>query len=401
MVKDQVFFMNKTIKRTYGSGNKYKLIFLALSVAFFVARSVQMILQVSVNLAYPGATLYLFDFHFYIGTRTFIGSILTLLTPHITYQQIFGLNLFIYVALILSFALLCFHSAQKAISENNNVLFGILLAFITFPYSLLQYANWIGAYDLYLCLFAVLGVLTALSKHAHWLFPLICVMAIFTHYSFVFAYFPAIFAVHLYCAFIEKEKKSRILSATTAFLSSFITAVYCAFFANNTIKMTRSELLAYMESRLEMPVGNERYIDAYYFNDDVIGMIGALRSNITDQDFLKNFTLFFLPIMLCFCLLWCNYIIKTNKNQIIPCLCFLVAAAVNTALIFIIPEYPRWQTAAALSQFIIFFVLIKKEDSFVINFLKHLNKLDVDVWFIIYVVFVTLASLAIKPYDAL
>lgn len=391
--------MNKIANNTHKSKQKYKLIFLALASTFFIVRATQMVCQVSADLAYPAATLYLFDYNFYIGTRTFIGSILTLLTPTITYQQIFGVNLFVYIALIFSFLFLWIHTAKKAISENDNILFVISLAFITMPYSLLQYSCWVGAYDVYLCIFAVLGALTALSKHGHWLFPLICIMAIFTHYSFVVAYFPAVFAVHLYCIFTDKDKKGRIFSATTAFISSFVSSVYCVFFANNTIKMNRSDLLSYMESRLGMPAGNERYIDAYYFNDDVADMIWTLQSNVFDQGFLKNFIFFFLPIMLFFCLLWYHYIIKSSKKQIIPLLCFLGSAALNIVLIFLIPEYPRWYSAAMLSQFIIFFVLIKKEDNFITDFLKRLNKSDLDIWFIIYVVIATLASLAIKPYN--
>lgn len=398
-VKERVHFMNKTVEKICRLDAKHKCILMALAGAFFIVRAVQMISEISINLAYPGATLYLLDFNFYIGTRTFIGSILTLLTPHITYQQIFGLNLFVYAVLILIFAVLWFRTAKKAIEENDNVLLFVLLAFITFPYSLLQYANWIGAYDLYLSLFAALGALTALSKRTHWLFPLFCVMAIFTHYAFVFSYFPAAFVVHVYCMFTSKDKKCRIISTTAAFLLSFVSSVYCVFFANNTIKMTRSELFAYMESRLGMPAGNEGYIDAYYFNDDVKGMVEGWHTQHIGQGFSGNFVLFFLPMMLFFCSLWCYCIIKAKKNQIFPYLCFLAVAAVNVALVFLIVEYPRWLAAATLSQFIIFFVLVKRNDTFVLDFLKRLNQSDIRIWLFIYVIFATLASLTIEPYD--
>lgn len=393
--------MNRVVSQKHKLKQKYKLIFLTLSVAFFLFRSVQMITTVSFPLAHPAATLYLIDYNFYIGTRTFIGSVLTLLTPHITYQPIFGVNMFIFICLILTFAFLLFHTAKKAITENNNLLFLVSVAFISFPYSLVQYAAWVGAYDLYLCLFAVCGALTALSKHTHWLFPIFCIMAIFTHYSFVFAYFPAVLSVHIYCIATEKNKKSRIASSTLAFASSFASAVYCAFFAGNTVKMTRDELFAYMENRLGMAAGNERYIDAYYFNDDVMGMLGTLQRDIWAQDFLKNFLLFFLPLMLFFCCIWCYHIIKSKKNQIFPYLCFLGTAALNILLAFLIQEYPRWFTAATLSQFIIFFTLLKKEDSCITGLFNRLNKSDSDLYFIIYTVFVILASMAIKPYDVL
>ncbi len=357
-----------------------------------------MITEVSVSLARPGATLYLLDFNFYIGTRTFIGSILTLLTPHITYQQIFQLNICIYLVLILMFMFLGFYTFKKSMSENNNILFLSSLLFITSPYALLQYANWIGTYDVYLCLFAVLCSLTSLSKRAHYLLPILCVMAIFTHYAFVFSYLPAVLAVHIYNITISKNKKSRIFSTSTAFIASFIVAVYCGFFANDTIKMSRTELYTYMENRLGIPIENKPYIDSYYFNDDVFDMLKNFKDSIINQEFLKNFILFFLPLILLFASLWCYYIIKAKKDQIISGFFFLAATAVSILLIFFIVEAPRWQTAATLSQFIIFFVLIKKEDTFILDILSRLNNTHTNILLFLLVILNVFASFAIKPY---
>ena len=81
--------------------------------------------------------------------------------------------------------------------------------------------------------------------------------------------------------------------------------------------------------------------------------------------------------------------------------CFLGTVALNILLAFLIQEYPRWFAAATLSQFIIFFTLLKKEDSCITGLFNRLNKSDSDLYFIIYTVFVILASMAIKPYDVL
>lgn len=391
-----VIFLNEAIKKDFNKW--FRPFLLAVALLFFVIRTIQMITEMSTQLALPAATLYLLDYNFYIGSRTFIGSILTLLTPHITYQQIFVMNISVYVITILSFFGLGIYTVRKAIKENNDFLFLVAVLFIVCPYSLLRYANWVGTYDIYLSLFAVLCGIMSSSKRMHWLCPVLCVMAMFTHYAFAFSYFPAVFAVQIYNIITSDKKKSRILSTSTGLVASFVSAVYCGFFANNTIKMTRDELYAYMENRLGTQVENKPYIDSYYFDEDVYGMLRGFQDSIINSEFKKNFVLFFLPVMLLFIALWCYYIIKSEKKQMLSGGLFVLTAVVSIALVFLINEAPRWQTAAILSQFLIFFVLIKKDDATVAESFKKLNKLPINAAMLIFIIYNMVASCVIKPF---
>lgn len=391
-----MIFVNEAIKKDFSKW--FRPVLLAVALIFFVIRAIQMITEVSTQLALPAATLYLLDFNFYIGSRTFIGSILTLLTPHITYQQIFVLNISVYAVTIMSFFALGLYTIKKSVKEDNNFMFLVAILFIVCPYSLLQYANWVGTYDIYLSLFAVLCGIMASSKRMHWLCPVLCVIAIFTHYAFAFSYFPAVFAVQIYNIITSDKKKSRILSTSTGFVASFVSAVYCGFFANNTIKMSRDELYAYMENRLGTQVENKPYIDSYYFDEDVFGMLGGFKDNIINSEFTKNFVLFFMPVMMLFIALWCYYIIKNKKNQIIPGFFFLLTTAVSIALVFLIIEAPRWQTAAILSEFLILFVMIKKNDVTATDCFKKLNKLPINIFMLIFIVYNMVASFMIRPF---
>lgn len=391
-----MIFLNELTKKEVSKW--FRPVLLAVALIFFIVRAIQMITEVSTQLALPAATLYLLDYNFYIGSRTFIGSILTLLTPHITYQQIFIMNISVYVFTILSFFALGAYTIKKSIKEDNNFLFLVAILFIVCPYSLLQYANWVGTYDIYLCLFAVLCDMTASSERMHWLCPVLCVMAIFTHYAFVFSYFPAVFAVQIYNIITCKKKKGRILSTATGFIASFVSAVYCGFFANNTIKMSRDELYAYMENRLGTEVQNKPYIDSYYFDEDVYGMLKGFKNSIINSEFTKNFVLFFLPVMLFFTALWCYYIIKSEKKQMISGGFFILTVVVSVALIFLIIEAPRWQTAAILSQFLIFFVLIRKNNNVVLGCFNKLNSIPINALMLIFIIYNMVASFMIKPF---
>lgn len=387
--------MNKLIKK---DSNTLRYIILSAALVFFTVRAVQMVTTISTQLAFPAATLYLLDFNFYLGSRTFIGSILTLLTPHITYQQIFILNISVYVIAVLTFLGMGISTFRKALKESNDLLFLSSILFIVCPYSLIQYSSWVGTYDIYLCLFAAIAVMMTNSEKLHWFVSVICVMAIFTHYAFVFSFFPALLAVQVYNITISDKKTGRIVSTAISFVVSFISAVYCGFLANGTIKMTRSELYAYMADRLGTEVENKPYIDSYYFKEDVFGMLGNFKNEIINDDFLINFSLYFLPVILAFSALWIYYITTKGKKQIISGGFFLLTVSVSVALIFLIIEAPRWQTAAILSQFLIFFTIIKKNDSTAIECLNKLNKKPINAVMLCFVVFSMIASFLIKPF---
>lgn len=387
-------FLNKLLK----DRNTVRYAILAAALIFFAVRAVQMTMEISTFLAHPAATLYLLDFNFYLGSRTFIGSILTLLTEHITIGQIFAMNITVYVLSIVSYFAMGFYTFKKSVKENNDFLFLAAILFIVCPYGLLQFSNWVGTYDIYLSLFAVLCAFLTSKKGWHWLCPVICVAAIFTHYAFAFSFYPAVLAVQVYNIVTSDKKLSRILSAATGLIVSFVSAVYCGFFANSTIKMTRDELYAYMAQRLGTEVENKSYIDSYYFQDDVFGMLGGFKDSIVNKEFITNFVLYFLPVMLAFFALWTYYITRKEKKQIFSGAFFIITLAVSIGLIFTIIEAPRWQTAAVLSQFLIFFTVIKKDDPTIAGCLTKLNKKPCIIAMAAFVVLSVAASFLIEPF---
>ncbi len=390
-----------------------KWVMLVAASAFFVLRSVQMISENSVVLAHPAATLYLLDYQFYYGTRTFIGSLISLFTYNITYQQIFTLNICVYIATGVSIIGMASCVLKKAIKENNTFLFFVSMLLFVFPYSVLRYANWIGIYDIYLALAAVLCSLVAGKKYVHWLCPVIFVMAIFTHHSFVLIYFPAVFFIQVYHILKSDFKKSYIASTVSGLIIAFVSAVYCVFFANSTIKMSRDELFAYMQDRLGTEVLNKVYIDVYYFNEKGNGL-SIFREKEFSPEFLLNFFVFFLPVMLLFAALWYYYITNNDKKQfskkekklhkknsrfqLICGLLFLTTLLFGIALIFLMEEEPRWMTAATLSQFMILFTLINNKDPVIESCLIKKNTKKANIAMAALVVYCIVANFMIQPY---
>ncbi len=378
---------------------KIKPVVFSLVVLFFAVRVIQMIVEVSTQLSLPAATLYMLDYNFYFGTRIFIGSILTLLTDHVTYQQIFAVNIAVYIATILSFTALGIHSIKKAFKEDNTLLLLIVLLFFACPFSMVQYAGWVGTYDIYLCLFAVLCCITADTQKLHWLCPALCVMAIFTHYSFIFAFFPAVLSVQVYLI-LKKKSKGLVVSTVTGFAASFISGVYCVFFADSTIKMTRDELISYMRERLGTEPQNLGYIDAYYFEKNAMSTLDSFRENLSNGSFITTFILAFLPVVILLVSLWCYHITKSQNKQIIARVMFVLSAAAGVLLPILLVEAPRWQAAATLSQFLIFFILVKNKDEILNDWLQKYNKPWVVNCMAAFVLFNLAATVIIKPFIA-
>lgn len=350
-----------------------KKMLLGAAFLFFMIKTVYQIATVSWSMAYPGASLYLLDCNFYYGTRTFIGSVIRLFTYHITYEQVFALNLCVYILTAVLFFALAASTLKKVQGENNDILFFAFLVPFVFPYGLVEYANWIGLYEIYLLLFSLVCCFATHKKHLYWVSPFLCVAGIFTHISFAVVYFPAVMCVQFYYILTENKKAERIACFATTAVTTVISAVWCVFFANDTIKMTRDELFSYMTSRLGMPVSNKIYFDTYYFTDDAAGTTLSLIKSIVNTNFVLCFVFVLLPVLALLMSVWIPFIKKGNTAHKLAGLTFIATMLVSVATAFIFNEFPRWFTAAVLSQFIILFSLIRKQDEHLLGILRTYN----------------------------
>ncbi|MBE6812499.1 MAG: hypothetical protein E7523_06415 [Ruminococcaceae bacterium] len=350
-----------------------KKLILCGAFLFFIIKTIYQISTVSWELAAPGASLYLLDYNFYYGTRTFIGSLIRLLTYNITYQQIFVLNLCVYIITAVLFFALALRTLKKAHSENNDILFFAFLITLVYPYGLIEYANWIGLYEIYLFLFSVLCCFAANKKHLYWICPFLCTAGIFTHISFAVTYFPAVMCIQFYYILTENKKAERIACFATTAAATVISAVWCVFFADGTIKMTRDELFSYMTSRLGMPVSNKIYFDTYYFTNDAASTTLSLIKSIVNTNFVLCFVFVLLPLLVLFLAVWIPFIKNGTMAHKTAGTAFIGTMLVSIAVAFIFNEFPRWFTAAALSQFLILFSLIRKEDEHLLSILRTFN----------------------------
>ncbi len=347
--------------------NKKKLtVTLILFAILYLSLIAYYICKYGLSLKHMGATLYLLDYNFYYGTRIFIGSIYALLFNHISENMIFAFNIAAYLLSVVLFFIVTKPCLDRAIKRKSITLLFVFFVFFTCPYSVLQFAGWLGAYDIWLILAALLCCIMSGNKYLKWFVPMICVAAVFTHYAFVFSLFPAVVSVQIFYILREdnRHKAGDIVSAALTFAATFLSAVYCAFFAGSTVKMSESELFGYMSERLGAEVGNRDYIINYYFSEDsVFQMLKNLALSIWNKSFVKENIAFFLPFFALIMLIWITCIKKsTRKQDKFKFLVFIAAFAVSSSVMFFIIEANRWRSAAIISQITIICVCLKSND---------------------------------------
>ena len=352
-------------------------VFFTAAVAF-AAILIFYIARFSFPLKHDAATMYLLDYNFYYGTRIFIGSIYTLLTDRISENVIFAANLAAYLAGVAVLFITLRSCVSSANELKNNTLIAVIPFFLLCPYSVLQFAGWVGAYDIWLCLAMLLCCLMVRNNVAKWFVPAVCVCAVFTHYAFVFSFFPAIVCAQFFMITREnsKRKAGDILSATLTFAATFVSAVWCAFYAPSTAKMSESELFAYMSGRLGSTVGNWHYITSYYFSDSAnTDMLGGLMKTINSSQLLRENLLIFLPFFLFFAAVWTGCIVKSKrKTDRLKFAAFIAALIVSSAVMFFIIEANRWRAAAIVSQIALFYLCLKENDAPLKNLMASFGK---------------------------
>lgn len=200
--------------------------------------------------------LFLADLRIGFISRTFIGSIVTLLFHPVTAQKI---DIFIFISqllmsLLVSLLLAMFTSSSRA---KRSFYIVTLLSFliVTSPSGVLEYERWgSGSLDLYWVIVFFLSFFLLKKRRALWLLPVLCFLGFFIHYGYLLSYLPAVLAAVLYLLLKEGKNKKISALAYTAALVSFASCIYFYVFANKTITMDYDQLVDWLNSRLGMNV---------------------------------------------------------------------------------------------------------------------------------------------------
>ena len=334
--------------------------------------------------------LYLWDYKAGFTTRLLVGAVVGLFTDAITPTLIFRIaGISVFVSYVLH-ALLGGMVLRKSLIKKEYLLTLFTLVFLLHSLTSLQNIRIKGCLDTYIYILFLLW-LYFFDKYASvYTVPVLCVVGMLIHYSYIFTFMPAVLALVFYGIFFSEQRKKRIacsvsfVTGCAVTLSSFF---YFVYFANDRLKMTSDELYDYMASRYVLtPIeeihvrrlfdGNlffRVYMDCYLFNKDrqlnplsgvqeELELIRREVINYVGTSVYLKYAAVFIPLFIAFAILWIACMKKAKGAKKLP---FLVFIAMPVTLIpsnLMSSDVWRWTSAAIICQLCVLVALYRIGD---------------------------------------
>lgn len=306
--------------------------------------------------------------------RIFPGSVMALFFDYKGHRQI---NIFFGVILILTFLLVAGMAGKLIRAADDDVkktfIFFVAL-FLAGPYSSAAFFPQMFTPDRLLVLFTLLGLLVMNKRLAKWLLPFILVAALGTHNMFTFTYMPAIAILLLYELFASRYSKSSRWFCAVNYLTMFVFTAY-SYLYFGLQSMTLPELVAYAGTKTDVPIRGDMFM-GYFFADPSV-LFAGINAYMSARDVIQSeykATLFILPLIIIFLLIWKNaFRASTNKfEKFIFVLCVLVPLT-RIPLLPINSEVYRGRVAAVFVQFVLLFYFLYRKNPAVTQSVKRLG----------------------------
>lgn len=331
--------------------------------------------------------LYVGDFSIGVSSRLLIGSFLSLFSDTITADLIDAFaRVFLYISFILQSVFTAF-VIRKGIAQKNSFMLLLSAVFMVCPVTVCAYTLYFGVLDLYnYIIFIIAMIILVKGKSSlQFLIPVLSVIGLLIHYSYFFAFFPALFVIGLY-RIVNSEGKQLKKEAAALGINSTVSVggfFYLTLFAKNFLMMNSGEMLEYVHSKVNDSV---RIFDdylMYYIYDifkgtqmsDTSSSLSAL-ININNELRKPNASVQYLMfISLLLILFWVICAVLTKREKGKGKLPFIAACVMPLALVpELILSSDTWRWIAS-TVFCLFYVLF----AFYIMKVPSLEKLFSDM----------------------
>ena len=314
--------------------------------------------------------LYVGDLSIGISSRLLIGSILSLFTDTLTAEII---NTFAKAFLFISFALQSLVTAaviRKGLSEKNIFILLLSVIFVVCPVTVCAYTLYFGVLDMYnYVLFIIAMMIIVKGKSLHQpLVPLISAVGILIHYSFFFAFFPALFVAELYRTVSCNRDKFKVEAVSLGVNSALSTGLffYLTLFAKNFLFMNSDEMLQYVHSKTDKSVMIFDDYLLYYIYDNFLGTVMPDASSSLSALINKNNELrkpdatvqYLLFTALLFIIFWAVNAVLIKREKGKKKLPFIAACVMPLAIIpelILSSDTWRWVAGTVFSLFLVLF----------------------------------------------
>lgn len=220
-----------------------------------------------------GAAVYIFhavDFSMGFCTRILPGAIYRLLTGGAYTQR--SVDIYETVLIVLFFAVMavfCEKLAEHTGREDRNVLFVILLFFLTGPFTFSLFVKETGMLDVYWVYFSVLVLMLLSKKKLVWFSVPLFAALILVHYASAITYIPVLLLIFVYkalCTNDKDEKRTLLFAAACSFFLSVGLFAYFLINERNNLTYTMNEFAQILRSH---NVGSDQvmYYDFAFYRD--------------------------------------------------------------------------------------------------------------------------------------
>lgn len=296
-------------------------------------------------------------------SRGFIGSLIRLVIPNLTWKHI-------YIIILMNIVLLCgltlyfMHKILKrAYDEDRTGIIFLLGLFLVNPGSVAFLFYWgnFGRFDMFLLMTLLISALLVIYDKCVWLVPLLCLGAVLTHQAFVFQYFPAVLILLFYSGFILNRKYGKSIFVFTL-LTTCAMFLYIQFFSH--INYSYADTMAILDGTTDLPAAffEEDLMVKLEYYSSVIETFIVLVWEPLGRNILKSviFIVFLIPMIQILVGVW-KCFVQNHKNILCKFFPWFVLLA-ELPMFVLTCDYGRDYAAIVLCNFIIIFALYALED---------------------------------------
>lgn len=291
-------------------------------------------------------------------SRGFIGSILRLAFPMLTYKEIY-IYIFINILLLCALCVAMMHMILvRSMDEHRDGIIFLLFLFLANPgaISFLFYWGNYGRFDMFLVMNLFITAMIIISGRGLLAIPVLASFAMLVHQGYTFQYYPAVLAMLFYCGFVQKKKYAKASFGVTLVVPCILFLVL-QFFAK--INYTYEETLEMIDLTTDLP--------GVFFTQDMMIKIeyytGVFKTFVVfvKEPFARNviktlpYFLFLLPMIKIITDIWKSFC-KAHKSILVKFIPWFVLIA-QLPLYVLTCDYGRDYSALVICNFVMIFVL--------------------------------------------
>jgi len=334
---------------------------------------------------------YLVDLSMLKSSRTWVGTIVSLLTDHPTQAWING---FAVVILFIAIFIASFLVGKIIKNVEDGIRPQAIVAalfLVTGTFTFHTFSRHLGFLDIHLFIIALVSVVFLNNKILRWFVPALCVAGFLTHQMFAVMYFPLVILVALYLMLCTKDgrfSKSAVFVVSAAVLATV--TIWGLSNGPDTNIYTPEQMLEIIEAKGMRTYSKEAFenmrwqffyiptsdvadiypleeLENYSLWEYVLGWLKYTNvvRGFSVNDFLSIFS-FVGAFSLALWSIWIMCIRNTeSKLKKFVFVCFMLAVLAAPVGCIIAVDYIRWCQAAVLCQFgFLFFMFYIKDEAF-------------------------------------